>query len=365
LVAVNSITAQLSNNLTGASTTGSPSTPTSISTTGSPSTPTSISTTAAAATTGAPAQTAQTSTPTAATPPPPALSANVTKKFIDFEAAKNDIIRNIKAQYAILHNLTTEFKSVFKNETAYAEGAYKNLTNNIGYYFSDPDDSETNELDRSLNRFYPFGGPESDYIDTIEKMNEYCSKVDSRLDALKSWIRRKYSKVDSRLDALKSWIRRKYRYNMAVQVSLNLILGTIHEKNEYFCNATAHKEDYINSMKKVRESAPKLIPYKEKLLDTAVFIQNSTFQLPKIGRLCCAFWDFYRGIKNEVKSSQGVDFAVDMTYDYFAGASKYICFLYPYGSELCKEEEKAPKMAHKHQSLVLETLLTLGEIATP
>ena len=47
---------------------------------------------------------------------------------------------------------------------------------------------------------------------------------------------------------------------MAVQVSLNLILGTIHEKNEYFCNATAHKEDYINSMKKVRESAPQTDP---------------------------------------------------------------------------------------------------------
>ncbi|CAG2114163.1 unnamed protein product, partial [Medioppia subpectinata] len=162
-----------------------------------------------------------------------------------------------------------------------------------------------------------------------------------------------------------SWIRRKYRYNMIVQVSFNLILGKINEKNDYFCNSTAHKEDYIKNMKKVKENSAKLAPLKEKLLDTTVFIQNSTYQLPKIGRLCCSFWEFYRGLKNEVKSGQGVDFVVDITFDYFAGASKYICFLYPYGSELCKDEEKAPKMVHKHQSIVLETLLTLGEIATP
>ncbi|CAG2115595.1 unnamed protein product [Medioppia subpectinata] len=103
-------------------------------------------------------------------------SATITtpKTAINFEQAKNDIIRNIRHQYAILHTLTNEFKAIWRNETAYAEGVYKNITDNLNYYITDPDDKETAELDASLSSFYPFGGKESDYIDTIEKMNEYC-----------------------------------------------------------------------------------------------------------------------------------------------------------------------------------------------
>lgn len=78
-----------------------------------------------------------------------------------------------------------------------------------------------------------------------------------------------------------------------------------------------------------------------------------------------AFWSFFRRLTQLIRSSESVDFVVDLTRHYFSSATRYVCFLYPYGSALCQEEEPAPRAPHPHQSLIVELALTLGEIATP
>jgi len=271
------------------------------------------------------------------------------KKPIDFEKSRQEIIENIKNQFKALKNLSDEFRSIFKNETDIASTAYKNFTDNIAWYFKPPTENETIEVDKELAEYFPFGGDEQYYVDTIDKLTVYCNKSDSRLEKFKSWY------------------RRKYRYNVVVQVTLNLIIARIEDKTEYYCNSTAHKEDYIKNINKIKGINDQLKPIWHKLVDIEANIQNSTSKIPKVGQLCCAFWEFKRTLANTVKSSEAVDFAVDMMVYYFRPATKYVCFMYPNNSEMCKEEEKAekpPKAKTNYKSLILQFIWTLGEIVS-
>ena len=91
----------------------------------------------------------------------------------------------MRKQFEALKFLTDEFKEVFKNETAYASDTYKNLTENIRYYLSEPGPEECQEVDQSLVHFYPFGNKESDYITNLDQLNEYC-RYQSHILYLKS-----------------------------------------------------------------------------------------------------------------------------------------------------------------------------------
>lgn len=197
-----------------------------------------------------------------------ASSAANSSAPIDFERAKADIVRNIRAQYRVLRNLTDDFREVFARESRQAQGLYKNLTKSLAWYLAEPDEAETQRLDAMLGPLFPFGGRDQDFVDSSAAMDEYCLRLEERLDALKSWL------------------RRKFRYHMLVQVALNMLVARVQQKNEYFCNATAHRLDFVRHMARARAVNPQLVEAKEQLLDAALFIQRSEYQLPKVGRLC-------------------------------------------------------------------------------
>ena len=77
-----------------------------------------------------------------------------------------------------------------------------------------------------------------------------------------------------------------------------------------------------------------------------------------------AFWEYNRRLRDVVKDSGAVDFAVDMSETYYSSGTKYLCFLYPFDSPLCKDQEPAPKVAHKWRSWLMEAVLTIGDIGT-
>lgn len=104
----------------------------------------------------------------------PSTEPNKTVGPIDWEAEKVAIIKNMKKQYDALKTLAIDYRKLYVNETRWAKGLYKDLSEVLTWYFSDPPENETLELDHILETFYPFGGDDKNYIDTPEKMDQFC-----------------------------------------------------------------------------------------------------------------------------------------------------------------------------------------------
>ena len=93
---------------------------------------------------------------------------------IDWAKERDEVIANMKRQYAILKNMTHEYQQEFLNDTKPIQDMYKEVSEKISWYFREPTDNETMNLDKILERYIPFGAEESDYMDTNEKMEEFC-----------------------------------------------------------------------------------------------------------------------------------------------------------------------------------------------
>ncbi|CAG2108088.1 unnamed protein product [Medioppia subpectinata] len=247
----------------------------------------------------------------------------------------------------------TEKKSVLEswrskyNQYSVYNQMVENMFNNIDIKSTgNVTEEETLELDKALSQMFPFGGPPEHYIDS---MDEYCGNLANNFNLLKSFV------------------GRKYKYNMIVKVAISLVIVKLNDKNVGYCSDDDNKKEYLEKLKRVKDTNMKLMGCYDELVNTAVVQQRKSFSIKTTGAICWydAFWRYYDKLAELVKTQPELQFALDMTVTYFGAGAKYVCPIYSYGSSYCAKDiplDAAHGIKPEYQSILLNMILTFGKI---